>query len=152
MNKKGISPLIATVLLISFSVALGTMVMSIGRQVADTSGECEGVILEIQQLNKKAVLCYDTIESSMNVILKNIGSTEVNGIKMRVIDIDEEINEVNISNSKILVGGIFKKNIPCSNGIGVYVEFIPSVMKESGEIIYCPGKSVSMEGVPVCSA
>ncbi len=151
MNKKGISPLIATVLLISFSVALGTMVMSIGRQVADTRGECEGVILEIQQLNNKAVLCYNSFESRINIILKNVGSTEVNGLKMRIIDSDEKIKEVNISNSKILVGGIFKRDIPYDNGKGFYIEFIPSVMEETGEVIYCPGKSVSIDGVPLCS-
>ena len=40
MNKKGIAPLIATLLLISFAVSVGLVVMNFGRAQVELEAEC----------------------------------------------------------------------------------------------------------------
>jgi len=47
MNKRGLSPIIATVLLIAFAVAIGAMIMSWTSDIVKKAPSCEDVPVEI---------------------------------------------------------------------------------------------------------
>ena len=53
LQKKGVSPLIATVLLISFAVALGAVVMNWGRNIdiIKPDDKCAGVEIKVRKTN-----------------------------------------------------------------------------------------------------
>lgn len=95
MNKKGISPLIATVLLVSFVVVLSLVIFFWGKQyvteliekrgdVASMKLECESVELEI----------VNVIGNQLNI--RNMGSKRISGFMLRYIDADDtqEINDI----------------------------------------------------------
>ena len=58
-NKRGVSPLIATVLLISFAVALGAVVLNWGRNldISKPGDKCTGITIKIRTINN-AQVCY----------------------------------------------------------------------------------------------
>lgn len=59
-SRRGLSPLIATVLLIAFAVALGVMVMNWGKSAgAKVTPSCQDVTLNPQTVNAAQFLCFD---------------------------------------------------------------------------------------------
>ncbi len=101
-NKKGVSPLIATVLLIAFAVALGAIVMSWGKSyITQTQTDVqnkgnlqmtcsEDVGINILSIAGSFDACYkDTDNTSVNgtikFTLKNSGSEALAGLKVQII-------------------------------------------------------------------
>lgn len=82
MNKKGVSPLIATVLLIAFAVALGTVVMNWGKAFMATPSqkECGLVHISWYQRDGNDQLCYSS--SSIVFTIENGADAEIEGIKL----------------------------------------------------------------------
>ena len=106
MNKKGLSPIIATVLLIGFAVALGAMIMNWTKDLAEDP--CEEVGIEIYdsgQLLDPGV-CY-TSSNSIRLKVWNKGPVDVANLRMTT--------EMGILESTIPANGIFQKEIPFSS-------------------------------------
>lgn len=82
-NKRGVSPLIATVLLISFAVALGSVVLNWGRnlEIAKPGGACSGVSIKIRSI-ADADVCYSGSGSStyINFVIDNTGNANIGGL------------------------------------------------------------------------
>ena len=58
-KKRGMSPIVATVLLIAFAVALGAMVMKLGQRVPGTEATCNEIEVNTENLcNRGGVLYY----------------------------------------------------------------------------------------------
>ncbi len=116
-NKKGVSPLIATVLLIAFTVALGAVVMNWGRSYVTETAEkvktssdielsCEqDVGIDWISISDVPQLCYGG-EGSAGFIffmVKNIETTDIESLGMNVI------GTINVlSNSSIMAPLLLK--------------------------------------------
>nr|MBT4247346.1 hypothetical protein [Candidatus Woesearchaeota archaeon] len=60
MDKRGIAPLIATMLLISFAVSLGMVVMNFGRAQVELQAQCAiDVNLKISEIAGAKEVCLD---------------------------------------------------------------------------------------------
>ncbi len=84
-SKRGVSPLIATILLIAFAVALGTVVMNWGLSLSNGSDDpCAKVSLTLKKMTDKGVVCYGNRGSDgyLNFILENSGSMDVAGVSV----------------------------------------------------------------------
>lgn len=57
-KKRGMSPIVATVLLIAFAVALGVMVMKLGQRVPGTGEKCEDIEVNTDNLCTRAGVLY----------------------------------------------------------------------------------------------
>ena len=100
MNKKGISPLIATVLIIGFTVALAAIIITWGGQFIDTvtesTSEQSAVQLKCGQLQFVigGISC-STIRSTekilTNVKIKSNTDIKITGIRLRAIDKDGQL-------------------------------------------------------------
>ena len=103
-SKKGISPLIATVLLIAFAVALGAVVMNWGRsyvedtatnaqRTSDIKVDCSlGVAIEIKEISGEPKICLDSDENELVVFLVNKGTILIKGLKTTIIGSDEIVD------------------------------------------------------------
>ena len=96
-KKKGVSPLIATVLLIAFAVSLGAVVMNWGRGYVESTAEqaeaqsaekisCSmDTSIDIVQVGTKMKLCVDNTvvaEPELKFTLINTGSIDIQGIQV----------------------------------------------------------------------
>jgi len=82
-KKRGVSPLIATILLISFAVALGAVVMNWGRNLdISMSGDiCSGVSIKLRNIDDVQV-CYSGVgkDGYINFIIDNNGNRNIDGL------------------------------------------------------------------------
>jgi len=95
MNKKALSPLIATLLLIGFAVVLGLVVMNWGKAyieekaefVAGPSAEsvCPVVKLSIIKVGEAQKVCYNPSEKTITVFIENGPDAAIENLQARVI-------------------------------------------------------------------
>ncbi len=149
LGRRGISPLIATVLLIAFAVSIGTMIMNWGKD-AVAAGDCSETKLEVQIINNKPLFCYDTLSNKVNVMLKNTGSTDINKLKMRIVTPDFNTEEKDIADSAIESGGIKTKNIDYVRSGKFRIEIIPTISMGGKERV-CSEKYVFVDDISACN-
>ena len=98
-SRKAVSPLIATVLLIAFAVALGAVVMnwgrgyvedtaSIARERSDTEVKCASEVdIDIVEIDSVPQICYNAtgVNTSLEFIIENKKERTVERIQARLI-------------------------------------------------------------------
>jgi flagellin-like protein len=140
MNKKAVSPLIATVLLIAFAVALGALVMNWGKtyteeQMSYTTTksneelECElNVELDIKEIDGQPQIFYSSSSNTLTFILENKGRKDIDSIRIRITGQDgNDINTTDITDSKIEAGGLYRGSVEYTDNNIDQIEFIPKL-------------------------
>ena len=156
LGKKGVSPLIATVLLIAFAVALGAVVMNWGKtQIQDNINagtECKDMEFSWFMRGGKPVLCYTP--ESIEITVQNGPLMEVEGIKM-IVDGSKEIYTAESITAE-RIGKAEAKKITANYDTEKYgeprvIKLFPKVTRNEKSII-CPiEKSVVYENIPKCT-
>ena len=173
-NKKAISPLIATVLLIGFAIALGALVMNWGKSYVEeqfstidvqykAEQQCElNAKLEIKEIAGRPKLCY-RLSSSTNLtveyIIENEGPKQIEGYRVTVIGADDSINTTGsnfaIENRSLAPGEIFRNIttfvVPSTFGSLAQVEFT-SRLNTTGSLTptLCTKSSLVKSSIPLC--
>lgn len=174
LNKKAISPLIATVLLIAFAVALGAIIMNWGKTYVEQEmessrieyyaiKECERDIeLKIKEVGNRLQLCY-TYDGSTNLtidfMLENTGPKTIGGVRVTAIGADSSVNSTGsnflIENTTIAAGEILYNIttfvVPPTFGSLVQVEFAPFLNTTgSAERTLCSKKALIKTEIAIC--
>ena len=95
-NKKAVSPIIAAVLLVVITIAIGATTMAFIRSLADTNLESANeqatriscgsdLTLKIPVVNNVYKICYNSSTGSIDATLHNTGTKDVKGFQMTVI-------------------------------------------------------------------
>lgn len=84
-SKRGVSPLIATILLIAFAVALGSVIMNWGLNLSAQNSDdpCQRIRLELKPIGN-AEACYGNTgtQGYVNFILENTGTSDISGVSI----------------------------------------------------------------------
>ncbi len=94
-SKKGISPLLATVLLLIFAVGLGVIVMNWGRAQVEAASKCAvDTGLSIVKLNNIPEICYAGKGENgyVHFIVENGPSVDLEGLQLRIIGTENVYN------------------------------------------------------------
>lgn len=171
INRRAVSPLIATVLLIAFAVALGAVVMNWGRTfteqktaevtaTSDVATGCSlGISLKILEIANKPQICVGEwgANSYINFTVSNEGSKKIDSLRIMIIG-DSSTPTINnsVSNSSISEGGLIKLSSPyVQSNVGTLkiVRVIP-VIDTGGKKIPCTGSVLEKESsqIPACNA
>jgi len=164
-SKKGLSPLIATILLIAFAIALGAVVMSWGRGYVSEEGQApqERPQLSPAGCSSAAISwkygigekpCYDTDDFKFAAFIDN-GQKELAGIKVviygnnGVVNIEKGVlvnkdGDAISAGDSVLVGADYG-----SDGSSIEsVEIIPKVRVEgSSEEAYCTEQKIKLDQI-----
>ena len=151
MNKRGISPLIATLLLISFAVALGIVIMSFGRAQVELEAQCPiNVGLKISNIGGEDQFCYSAATKEIKFTLENGVNIKVEGLIFNVIGANQaESSEVN---APIIKAGTYLGKVKydaSTSGEIRQVKITPKVNLYDEEQI-CTDKAVVVETVRAC--
>ncbi len=95
-SKKGVSPIIATVLLVAITIAIGATTMAFIRSLSDTNIDkskqnldsiaCGAEVnFEVVILNNTYRQCHDNVSREFEVLLKSKGPADIKGFQMTVI-------------------------------------------------------------------
>ncbi|MBD3164317.1 hypothetical protein GF323_03890 [Candidatus Woesearchaeota archaeon] len=78
MRTKAMAPLISTLLLLVFAVALGAFVMSWGHSQRNTH-ICDSASFSVTELDSSMKICFD--RGSINMVVENNGYSEISEIE-----------------------------------------------------------------------
>lgn len=155
-SKRGVSPLIATILLIAFAVALGSVIMNWGLSLRLNSNDpCQRVAMELKKFENGEV-CYGNhgSEGYINFILQNHGTSDIAGVsvwlsgqkKTEIVDLNSLSIPRNMIFEKIGNERIFDFS---QVGNLDQIQFIPKVMV-NGKLEACTKQAVQPKGITFC--
>lgn len=148
-GRKGMSPLLVTIFLVAFAVALGAMVMSWGSGgEGRDSSTCDSVSISPQMLGGDELICYNRSAGRLKVVVINSGDVDLQGVVNRQIDSDYDAKDEVISNSDLREGQVLSTELVLSPG-RVRVELIP-VISVLGDEVLCSDKSLIRENIDEC--
>ncbi len=152
MNKKGIAPLVATLLLISFAVALGIVIMNFGRAQVELEAQCPiNIGLQLAQVAEKDEICYDQTKKDLSFTIENGVNIKVEGLIVNIIG-TQQAESFELNNAKIGKAGNYLGHVNydfVSGGNIRQVKITPKVMLYDSEQI-CIEKALVIEDVPAC--
>jgi flagellin-like protein len=161
MNKKALSPLVATILLIAFAIALGVVVMNWGKAYIEEKAEftagprgsaaCGVMDLSAIKVGGNDRVCYDPADNSITAFLENGPDVRIDDISVRVVG-SGGIEEIETTLGDPLEKGgsaKIKFNYPANVGAVQQVKFTPIVISE-GERIPCTGEAAVSESISKC--
>ena len=119
-SRRGMSPLIATVLLIAFAVAMGAMIMNWSSTLGESPGgpDCSGI-----KIVMNPVACYSGNAIKFNV--RNDGAV-VEELALKITD-DLSESDFSLKNSRLRRGDSLEKEIPYAKSGSARVQVFPSV-------------------------
>jgi len=157
LKKRGVSPIIATVLLISFTVALGSVVLNWGRNldISNSVDSCSEVNMKIRNIGD-VNLCYirSGQNGHINFIIDNMGSVDIEGLGIWIVG-EKGTKLLDLDNSPIKIGELLSiEGDKASYDFGNYgnikhVQFIPKV-KNNGVVEICTKSSIKADIIGIC--
>ena len=159
-NRRGITPLVATILLVAFSVGLGALVMSWGEQYIEAKAEfvqgtsevksgCDAAKIDIIKIGGQAQICFGPegiqfwIDNGPNVDLYNIHARVAgqNGVSVK----EETLSE------PLLKANAVKSTIPYDRSIGpiLQVKLTPKIWT-GNDVAICSQSAITIERIPAC--
>ncbi len=158
MNKEGLSPIIATFLLIAFAVSLGAVVMTYGSAYYEESQKkstlnasllCSEVNLEVHSTDGSDDVCI--AGSQIRYLLVNSGSESISAVQMWALGTKIYVSELPDSSADPAypIDGVVDYDI--SIGIPKQIKFIPKIVdKQSKKTFVCFDKSVEIKAIRYC--
>jgi len=166
ISKKGVSPLIATVLLIAFAVALGAVVMNWGRtyvedtaskakETSDTKISCSmDINMKYVQINGIQEICYNTTNNIVKFTILNTGTMKIEKLQAMVFGNKSIYVNNSLHNSSIDPSHPYRGNMSyvfASHGSIQKFSLTPAI-KVPGKIdpIFCAENSLDIEDIRIC--
>ena len=156
--KKGVSPLIATVLLIAFAVALGSVIMNWGLNLnlGKSTDKCSNIEIKVRNIDDSEV-CFGGFgqQGYINFVIDNTGTKDLNGLAVWIIG-EKGTNLFDLDNLAIEKGSLYdKKDKEVTYDFSKYgnikqVQFIPKIQSDEG-IEICPRNAIKIDRIGVCA-
>ena len=145
MNRQGLSPLIATLLLISFAISLGVVIMSFGQAQVDLQADCPLEIdMDFLTISNKKQICHTSNELQFTV--ENGINIKISGLIVNVIG--ENSAQTTEFNKQIIKAGTYKEKVKFTDQIQL-LKITPKIELHNKEFI-CREQSLIIEQLPKC--
>ncbi len=157
-NRRGVSPLVATVLLIAFSVALGAVVMSWGESyieekatfvngAGEVGGSCSSASISILKIKDIPQVCSRGDE--VDIFVRN-GDAELTGIKALVVGADGVAVVENILSEPLKITDGIKTTI-AHQPVGIVEQVVLTpIVDGSGVREFCRQSETKIEDIRPC--
>lgn len=149
-KKRGISPLIATVLIIGFTVALGAVVMIWGSGFVKTMQESSEQSMEVSQTCAATMVGVDNIQpesaNRISFMMENVGQTDIDSVIVRVTGTDG-VDSVTVKKSlNVAAKSLFSAKFnPEKVGLITKIDIIPNLEINDKQTPCAPGISFSVD-------
>lgn len=146
-SKTAMSPLIATVFLLAFAVALGVMIMNWSPSTEELLGP-DYTVCENAQIQITKTPCFST--DVLNVGIKNMGNKKISAI-MVISSYDGNPLSVTIKDSSMIATEQIERSVPFMyRGGDVDVEFIP-LINDGEQLVQCKNQGIKISSLKYCS-
>ena len=157
-DKRGISPLVATLLLIGFSIALGAIVMSWGKGYIEEKAEfvagveaspleCSKVSIKVIDIGGQLQICRDN--GNLKSLIEN-GDVRIDNIQARIIGEDGIYTEESILD-KALPKNQAAETVFSVGDVGnvKQVKLTPFILI-SNQKEFCGDQAITLENIAAC--
>ncbi len=152
LSKKAITAIMGTVLLISFAVAIGSVVMSLGSAEVEDKAECAiDINLKLTQIKGINQLCYSQAKNAITFTIENGKNIKVEGLLINLVG-TEKANSIELNEAKITKAGTYLGKVPYNKALAgelQQVKIIPKVAMYDEEQI-CTEKALVIEEIRKC--
>lgn len=152
LDKQGITPLMVTLLLISFAVALGVVIMNFGRAQVETEAECPiNIGMKLSSISGVEQLCYDQAKKQLSFTVENGVNINVEGLIVNLIG-ELKAETIELAEAKMGKAGNYMGRIAYDSSAAGEIRQIkisPKVLLYDNEEI-CSEKAVVAESVRAC--
>lgn len=146
-GKQAMSPLIATVLLIAFAVALGAMIMnwSAGAVSEEKTVSCEPLTIALQE-----TICASG--NDLTMIMRNDGDVKIDGVELVLNNKAEELDlTLRIKDSSMVATEkIERTTTAIVPNLDTTASLNPMLRNENGELVSCPKQGVTQNKLVSC--
>ncbi len=161
MNKKALSPIVATLLLIAFSIALGIVVMNWGKAYIEQKAEftagpqdesaCSMIEFSIIKVSGKDRVCYSPDAGYIEAFIENGPDARLDNLNIRLVGSRGVETFASILDSPLERGASLhlKAAYPSQIGELHQIKLIPTVSSK-GQIIICNSHENIYESIPLC--
>lgn len=154
INRKALTPLMTTFLLLSFAVAGGVIFVNFGRAEIEDSAQCAiDVNLEVAIINQAGQICYNSADQELEFTINNGVNLKIEGLLVNIIGTDKaesfELNEAKMPKAGSYVGHLQYNSL--LDGAIRQIKIIPKIIPYDVEVI-CPEKALIIEAVTPCSS
>ena len=155
LRKRGISPIVSTVILLVIAVGLGVIAMNWGRAYLETSATCAiDTGMDIVKVNNIPQICIMTGENGyIKMLVENGPNINIEKLQLRAIG-TKQINTTELENSTITVGGSYLGIVPYNSllfGDIRQIKITPEILVYENEPpIICPEQGLIIENLGAC--
>ena len=151
-NKKAITALMVTLLLVSFAVAVGVGVMNFGSAQVEDTAECATEIgLKFSVVSGVEQVCYDAAKKDFSFTVENGAKINVKGIVVNVIGATKA-QSFDLTDAEITKGGVYLGHVnydSAVNGEIKQLKIVPKVVPFDQEEV-CTEQAIVLESVKNC--
>lgn len=140
MKKKGISPLIATVLLVGFTVALVVLIILWGRSYTEEQAAKQGALSKAKLKCQQIGFSIPTQPSSSGLTLKNIKSVQIDDFIFRELSSSGSAKLINPKTTPVVLSGNGQTTVTFST-TPKKVEIIPRILAGGSTYVPCSAQS-----------
>ncbi|MBU0470359.1 MAG: hypothetical protein KKA62_02640 [Nanoarchaeota archaeon] len=142
----------ATLLLISFAVALGVVIMNFGRAQVESEAECPvNIGLQLSVVSKIEQVCYNSGENDLFFTVENGVNTEVDGLIVNIIG-TEKAETFEMPETRIGKAGVYLGHVSYDQSVSGeirQVKISPKVKLYEEEEI-CVDQAIVLEEIKEC--
>jgi hypothetical protein len=136
------SPLIATVLLMAFAVALGGMIMNLGgTNPVKSVLDCTAVSLDIIQF------CHD--DQAINIHTRNTGDKTIDELTLKIVNPGGQFS-ITLQGSQVRKGQTLTKQVPFLVTNDTAVSLLASLSNNGQPPELCPTPYITKQPLPKC--
>lgn len=150
VNRRGITPIMITLLLISFAVAVGVVIMSLGRAQVEDQAQCPiDINLKFAVIGGQEQYCYGN--NQLSFTLENGVNIKVEGLIVNIIGA-QKAETFELNDAKLIKAGTYVGNLRFDSAVGGQirqVKITPKVVLYDEEQI-CTEKALILESIKSC--
>lgn len=151
-NKIGITPLIATFLLISFAIAVGIVIMNFGRAQVEMEAQCTiNIGLKFSKIGGEEQFCFNKANNQLYFAVENGVNIKVEGLMVNILGTKKAFSS-DLAEAKIEKAGTYMKYLPydiTEFGEVRQIKIVPKVNMYDN-VLVCQEKAIVLEKVKGC--
>ena len=159
LQKRAISPLLATLILIAFSIGLGAVVMSFGETFIESNAEfatgetevttvCTGIDFNIITIKGQPQICR--INSGIDVFLENGPGGDIASVQATVVGADGVVVITNILKDPLRQNSGVKTLFEHDRVGNVLQVKLTPLLVQDGAPVYCSEQAIVLEDIRQC--
>ena len=151
-NNQGIAPIVATLLLLTFAVTIGIVIMNFGRAQVQLESKCAiDIDMSFSEIGGEEQICFNRERDIIELSVENGVNIEVTGLIVNVIG-TERAESFDLADSAMSKAGVYLTDLGYNvgaNGEIRQVKVIPKITPFDEEVV-CTEQALVMESVAEC--